>query len=49
MHQHLAMDTRKTNKVHKLTVNHKMNRETNCRKLYENNLAGGKCENMQLH
>ena len=37
-------ETRKKTRVHKLTDDHKKNRKTNCRKLYENNIAGYRFE-----
>jgi len=45
IHQDLEMDTRKKTQVYKLTINPRMTRKTNCRKLYENNLAGKRWEN----
>lgn len=44
IHNDLNNVTRKKAKVHKLTAKHKKNRKTNCRKLYENHLAGEKSE-----
>ena len=44
IHEDLDMVTRKKTKVHSLTDLHKQNRFTNCRKLYERNLAEDKWE-----
>ena len=44
IHEDLAMVTRRKSKVHKLTEKHMKNRKTNCRKLYENHLAGERSE-----
>ena len=44
IHGDLCFVTRKKGRVHKLTQINKKNRKTNCRKLYENHLAGSKCE-----
>lgn len=40
IHDDLGLVKRKKAKVDKLTPEHKKNRKTNCRKLYENHLAG---------
>ena len=44
IHEDLELVTRRKSKVHSLTDLHKQNRFTNCRKLYERNLAGDKWE-----
>ena len=44
IHQDLMFKTRKKTKVHRLTPRNKQNRKTNCRKLYENYLAGHRSE-----
>lgn len=44
IHTDLNNLSRKKTKVHRLTAKHKKNRKTNCRKLYENHLAGEKSE-----
>ena len=44
IHQDLNKETRKKTRVHKLTDAHKKNRKTNCRKLYENHIAGDRSE-----
>lgn len=44
VHQDISLQTRKKGKVHQLNESHKKNRKTNCRNLYENYLAGGRCE-----
>lgn len=44
IHQDLGLKTRRKCKVHRLTKNHKKNRKTNCRKLYEKHLAGSRTE-----
>ena len=40
----MKLKTKIKTKVHKLTAEHKKNRKTNCRKLYENHLAGQRSE-----
>ena len=42
--QDLNKETRKKTRVHKLTDDHKKNRKTNCRKLYEKHIAGDRSE-----
>lgn len=44
IHEDLHLETKKKAKVHKLTAENAKNRKTNCRKLYENHLAGDKAE-----
>ena len=44
IHQDLNKETRKKTRVHKLTDDHKKNRKTNCRKLYEKHIAGDRSE-----
>ena len=44
IHKDLKLKTKIKTKVHKLTAEHKKNRKTNCRKLYENHLAGQRSE-----
>ena len=44
IHEDLQMKTCRKTKVHKLLPKDKKNRKTNCRKLYEQNLAGDKAE-----
>ena len=44
IHQDLNLKTRKKVKVHRLRPEHKKNRKTNCRKLYEKRLAGDRSE-----
>lgn len=44
IHQDLGLQTRKKSKVHRLLPRHKKNRKTNCRKLYEQHLAGDRSE-----
>ena len=44
IHQDLNLQTRKKTKVHRLSTEHKRNRKTNCRKLYEYQLAGERSE-----
>ena len=40
IHKDLKLETRKKTKVHRLNEEHKKNRKTTCRKLYEYHLAG---------
>ena len=40
----MKLETRNKMRVHKLTTENKKNRKTNCRKLYENHLAGKRSE-----
>lgn len=42
IHKDLGLETRRKTPVHALSTSHKANRKTNCRKLYERYLAGGK-------
>ena len=44
IHDDLKKMKRVKQRVHRLTDAHKRNRKTNCRKLYENVLCGGKSE-----
>lgn len=44
IHKDCKLETRRKTKVHRLSAAHEKNRKKNCRKLYENVLAGGKCE-----
>lgn len=44
IHKDLKLQKRKKPKVHRLTTNARKNRKTNCRKLYENHLAGNRSE-----
>ena len=44
IHHDLRLKTRKKTKVHRLTPKNRQNRKTNCRKLYENYLAGARSE-----
>jgi len=44
IHIDLKLENRKKTKVHRLTQEHKKNRKTTCRKLYENHLAGDKTQ-----
>lgn len=44
IHEDLNLKSRKKVKVHRLSENHKKNRKTTCRKLYEQHLAGERSE-----